>query len=99
MKTEKAPITSAVESKIAHLLKVRRGPNSGTQKLFRMSPPYMGYEYIISSAIVVFGEPETYLFPATVGGGIIDWLELPGSIEGSYCPDDAIRILGYTIVS
>lgn len=53
--------------------------------------------FIVSSASVVQGEPETYLFPADPDGTIKDWLELDGSFKGDLDHERAIRQAGYEI--
>ena len=61
-----------------------------TRKLWRLSSPvsYTGYDstytcdYVITSAVSVLGEPETYIFPADGKGNIVGWSELRGSFKG-----------------
>ena len=46
------------------------------QKLYRLDD----VEYVVVSAAVVFGRPETFMFPSDSDGNITDWTELPGSL-------------------
>lgn len=62
---------------------------NGDARLYRVDPP-MTYDddkktnYVVVSAVNVppYG-PETYIFPATRLGEVLDWLELPGSFRGA----------------
>lgn len=81
---------------------------TGTAKLWRVSPP-VPYEvwstdgerkvrfdtdYVVTSATVApFSGPETYIFPASKKGTILDWVELPGSYRGGLAHARAIRNL------
>lgn len=49
------------------------------------------HEYIVVSSVAVFGEPETYVFPANAAGKVIDWLEVEGSFKGGMDHSEAIR--------
>lgn len=66
---------------------------TGTAKLWKVEP-FVEYEWsedlgrmlatdhVVTSATRSLGEPETYAFPATPEGEVLDWGELPGSING-----------------
>ncbi len=70
------------------------------QKLFRMAPPYCGYEYIVASASnVPFTGPEVYLFAADSTGEITEWGELPGSQRRTLDIEGVLRDLDYEIVT
>ena len=79
----------------------------GDQRLYKVDPPIKGwgsdggtlYEYVVASAADVFGEPETYLFPADAKGNIVDWCELDGSQKGTLSQSDVIEDMGYEIVT
>ena len=75
----------------------------GEARLYRVDPP-MTYEdgrqteYVIVSATTVLASgPETYIFPASREGGILDWLELPGSFRGAIDHARALEGAGYSI--
>ena len=73
---------------------------TATQKLYRMSPPHEGHEYVAVSCVQSAfdtGLPETYLFPADSDGKITDWGELDGSLRGSLDHEEAIRSAGYVV--
>lgn len=83
----------------------------GDKLLLRMDPPLassefnpdtneyepVAHEYVVSSATTVLGEPETYLFPATRDGEIVNWRELEGSQKGTLSHADVLAALGYAI--
>ncbi|MCZ2224329.1 MAG: hypothetical protein LC122_11960 [Chitinophagales bacterium] len=61
-----------------------------------MSPPLEGYEHVvISSAVVPFTGPETYIFPCDNDGKIISWGELEGSQRGTLDYSVVLADLGY----
>ena len=53
------------------------------------------YNYVVVSAAIAWGGPETYIFGADESGNVLDWLELPGSIRGIYCHKTALENAGY----
>jgi len=71
---------------------------TAAQKLYRMSPPHHGHEHVVSSAVIVFGHPETYLFGSDADGTITHWGELDGSLKGTLDHEEAIREAGYVVV-
>lgn len=69
-------------------------------RLYRMEPPLEGHEYVVvSAADVMFTGPETYIFPASKDGRVIDWGEMDGSYRGGLSHEEALRGAGYEIGS
>lgn len=75
----------------------------GDARLYRVDPP-MTYDddkktnyVVVSAAVVIFSGPETYIFPATRLGEILDWLELPGSFRGGLDHARALEVAGYSL--
>jgi hypothetical protein len=66
-------------------------------RLYQLSPPLAGNEYAIVSAVCVFGEPETYIFPADRNGKAIEMLELEGSYKGGLDHGKALENAGYRV--
>lgn len=71
------------------------------QKLYRPSDPYrvraygddegeLETSFVVTSAAVAYGGPETYVFAADKRGHVLDWSELPGSFRGSLDHERAI---------
>ena len=72
----------------------------GEYRLYRLSEPLKGHEFVMVSAIyIAFGTylPETYIFPSNEAGTITDWSELPGSIQGVYDHAQALAGAGYEL--
>lgn len=44
------------------------------------------------------GMPETYIFPATSIGEVLNWRELDGSFQGAIDIDKALRDGGYEVI-
>jgi len=90
--------------KTAKLIKVMDDFKSEAS-LYELNPPLsfhkgLGYgivyhKYVIVSAVVTWDGPETYIFPATRGGEVVDWMELPGSFRG-LSHEEALK--GYKII-
>lgn len=62
---------------------------------------YRSTDYVVVSAAVVSGSPETYIFPAELtatGVEITDWGELTGSYRGGLDQETALNAAGYTVV-
>ena len=98
MQTDAKPGTFALG--IATFIALR--PGKGVAGIYRMSPTvkdWDGNEHLVVcvSAVMVHGEPETYLFPATEDGNITDWGELPGSRKGTLLHEDTLLDMGYAI--
>lgn len=51
---------------------------------------------IASAATVPFSGPETYIFPASETGEVLDWLELDGSTRGVLDHGCALRAAGFS---
>jgi hypothetical protein len=70
----------------------------GEAKLYRLTPPLDGAEFVVvSAANVPCSGPETYIFPATSDGKITDFLELDGSFRGALDHERALSGAGYEI--
>jgi len=98
----------------AKRVKDRLSGFNGYASLYRLEPPmhYTDYfsgpdnedvereaEYVIvSAADVMFSGPETYIFPATSDGKIVDWGELPGSFKGGLDHAQALEGAGYEVL-
>lgn len=85
--------------KIAALLSCTKNPrNGGEHRHYRVSPKLRGHRYVIvSTAVVPFSGPETYVFGADEGGKIVDWIELKGSFRGRLDHDEALSRAGYSV--
>lgn len=96
----------------AQLVKDNLGGWRGHAALYRMTPPLKDhewskdeaveeYEYVIASAVTTLQfdgvGPETYLFPATAEGEVINYGELPGSMKGTLSHREALKNAGYTL--
>ncbi len=73
--------------------------------VWAVDPPLGGYRedrgpyaHVVTSAVSVFGTPETYIFGASETGDIVAWDELPGSFKGGHDHERAIRAAGYEVV-
>lgn len=79
----------------------RRTSGAGAaHRLYRLSEPLEGFEYVVVSAnTVMFSGPETYIFPADASGRIVDWGELDGSFRGDLDHEAALENAGYEVVS
>ena len=97
--------------KAKDLGRVNEQSAKGVQKLYEMDPPLKdfvydwseeddvsSYQHVVVSAVTVYGEPETYIFPANSEGEITGWGELPGSKKGTLSHEKVIMDLGYEIV-
>ena len=80
-------------------------------RVFLMSPPLDGHEFVYVSASTMKGmnvilagyagpqlEPETYIFPCDVSGEVTSWGELDGSYRGGLSHAQALKNAGYEIV-
>lgn len=85
----------------ATLIKDKLEGFRGHAALYRLTPPIKDYEYVIASAVTTmqFGGdgPETYLFPATAEGEIVNFGELPGSMKGTLSHAEALLNAGYSL--
>lgn len=102
-------------TKRAHLTELRwtKGRPDGVARVYRCDPPmpWRKYgvgedrtaEYVIVSAVphVLVGDPETYIFPASIGPDgvdVDDWGELDGSYRGGMDHEEALRGAGYEVI-
>jgi hypothetical protein len=82
----------------------------GDARLYRVDPPVERidwssgeekqtlHDYVVVSAVVaMFSGPETYIFPASADGEVVDWLELNGSFRGGLDHGSALGQAGYAI--
>lgn len=85
---------------------------TGDARLFRLSEP-MGWSawdsdsesyvssmtdhVIVSATTVMFSGPETYIFPASEAGEIVNWGKLDGSVKGCLDHAEALRGAGYEV--
>lgn len=79
-------------------------PVGAEQRIWNVHPPVKyGYKddrkttnYVMTSAVIVLNQPETYIFPCTEDGKVLDWGELPGSFEGGLHHNQAIMDVNHT---
>jgi hypothetical protein len=94
------------EVKTAKLMKDALKDFRGSAALYQLSTPMVWEGYsdndrqefdyvVVSSAVVPFSGPETYIFGADKDGKVLNWSELPGSRRGSYSHADVLREAGY----
>ena len=85
--------------KTATLITVKPGMR-GEYRLYRLSEPLEGHEFVLVSAIHTMfdaGHPGTYIIPSNEAGTITDWSALPGSIQGVYDHAQALAGAGYEL--
>lgn len=70
----------------------------GEAALYQLSTPHSGHEFVVVSAVSVFGEPETYIFPADESGEVLGWAQLEGSFRGDLDHAQALENAGYELV-
>lgn len=83
---------------------------SSKARLYAVEPPVAYSEWddgeelqreaghvIVSATIAPFTGAETYIFPATPGGNVLNWGELDGSFRGALDHERALREAGYAI--
>lgn len=72
----------------------------GDARVYHLSEPLDGAEYVVVSAVVVpYSGPETYIFPADENGEIVDYGELDGSYRGGLDHELALAQAGYAVQS
>ena len=71
----------------------------GDARLYRLTPPLDGDEYVIVSAADTLDGPETYIFAADALASVIDWRELDGSYKGGLDHAQALRNAGYEVTA
>jgi len=77
---------------------------TATQVLWKVHPAVRyGYDwdgetfYVVTSAVLVpFSGAETYIFPCSEVGEILDWMEMPGSFKGGLDHETAIMGLNHS---
>jgi hypothetical protein len=93
--------------KIAKLIKDDLTGFRGHAALYQVNPPMVSrswdepeksHDFVIVSSSNVWGRPETYIFPATRDGKVIDWLEMDGSQKDVYSHNTVLWNAGYDIV-
>jgi hypothetical protein len=84
--------------------KRRTSGTGAAHRLYRLSEPLEGNEYVVVSAVTLSWVglfngpgPETYIFPATRDGDITDWIELEGSFQGDLDHEQALKNAGYEV--
>lgn len=76
---------------------VTLGRSDGVVKLYKLSEPVEGTEYVVVSAIPFnydTGNPETCIFPSD-SDGIATWRKMKGSFQGAMDHDRALRGAGW----
>lgn len=75
----------------------------GAASLYRLDPPIETEEgpltFVIVSAVADAFVHETFIFPATSVGEIVNWGELDGSYTGGTSHERALNRAGYGVVS
>lgn len=78
---------------------------TGDARLYRVEPPVEFEDrdgttkltdHVVVSATAVL-RPETYIFPASSAGKVLDWLELEGSFQGGLDHEHALNRAGYSV--
>lgn len=73
---------------------------NGEAKLYKLSEPLEGYSFVVvSSVVVMFSGPETYVFPSNKNGEVTDWRELKGSYKGDLNHEKALKNAGYKVLN
>ena len=82
----------------------RRGWGLGPAASYSLNPPLLNardgkeYRFVWVSQSGVFGEWESFIFPADENGKAIGYRELSGSRKGFISPDALMAELGYQVV-
>lgn len=85
-------------TKTATLVKSGLPSFTGDARLYRLSEPLDGNEYVVVSATVaMFSGPETYIFAADETGKVTGWSELSGSFRGDLDHQAALQGAGYEV--
>lgn len=78
---------------------IRRLNWRGDARLYRLSEPHEGYDYVVVSALTLPDLPgETSIFGSDATGECDTMEELPGSFEGGLDHAKALARAGYTIL-
>lgn len=75
---------------------VRQVPTSFGVRLYRLSEPLRGFEFVAVSA-VDHVRPETYVFGSDAHGSMSESYELPGSLPGVLDHRAALESAGYVV--
>jgi len=86
--------------KKAEFIKSLGGSWNGDARLYKLTPPLDGAEYVVVSAVVpFFSGPETYIFPSNKKGEVESWMEeMEGSFRGALDHVEALGNAGYEVV-
>ena len=83
---------------------------NGHAALYQVNPPMAAstwdgpdapskmHDFVVVSSARVLGTPETYIFPASNKGKVLDWIEMAGSARGIYSHDAVLANAGYDVV-
>lgn len=71
----------------------------GDARLYQLSEPLDGNEYVVVSGISNRWGTETYIFGADQSGEITNWGELEGSFKGSIDHAEALEGAGYEVAA
>ena len=73
---------------------------NGHAALYQVNPPMAIYtwigrheqetmhDFVVVSSVHFHGTPETYIFPASDKGKVLDWVQMEGSARGIYSHED-----------
>lgn len=92
-------MSKRTESKTATLVKRYLPSFNGAARLYHLSEPLDGHEFVVVSAVVAYSGPETYIFPADESGKVTGWCELHGSFRGELDHESALEGAGYEVQS
>ena len=87
--------------KTAKMIKDISENYNGDARLFKLSTPLDGNEFVVVSAVEAPFDtlsPETYIFPADSNGVVTDWGELEGSYQGGMSHQEALARAGYELI-
>lgn len=75
----------------------------GDARHYRLSEPLEDYDgnkhndVIVSAVVALYSGPETYIFPATPDGQVVNYGELDGSFQGGLDHVRALTNAGYEV--
>jgi len=91
--------STGAKPKTATLIKPLTG-FTGTAKLWKLSDPLDGNDFVVTSATVApYTGAETYIFPTDSDGKVLSWGELDGSYRGGLDHEEALQGAGYEVIS
>ena len=91
-------MTEPTPAPTATFIRKAAGTWIGDARLYRLSEPLDGFDYVVVSAVHSYGPPETYIFGSDDSGGETDWSDLPGSFQGAMDHARALEGAGYVTV-